>query len=267
MYFSPTSELGRIQAKTGYRFNPPTSTHNKVYYLEVVQPLRWEMSESRIDPNTIPVGSLTWAYNYSEEEAIHPEDNKLCANVDAKCFRLIKVESYSEDAPQMADTIKAETSLYRFKTKEEFIKAGRWIHRESGGRDGGYPEHWASDGGMNAYLGQVVSNGGHEAIAFAKERNRLDRIVFDGWTFREWNFIGTDVIPPPREMPGVERVPDYPKAVIAPPQPIQQVSWGTVMDKPSLSPTSQNTASIRYMEEKETLTDDIVIESTINITI
>jgi hypothetical protein len=267
MYFEPTSELGGIQRRTGYIAVDPDNTRN-VYYLEVVKPLQWDCSSSTIKPDVIPVGSLTWAYNYATEGSIHPEDNKLCANIRSDCFRLIKTSNEVEAEKEAYNPV----TKYRFKNKEEFIKSGRWIHRESCGRDGGYPEHWASDGGMNGYLGQVVSNGGHEAIATAKERARMDRISFDGWSFREWNFIGANTVPPPREMPGVERMPpsfrdEVPKAVITPPQPIQQVDWRTVGDKPSLSSTSENTASIRYMEQKETITDDIVIESTINITI
>lgn len=266
------AELDSIKKITGYESKSHKNI-DSVCYLEVIKPLKWAGSygTQKEVSNLIPVGSVTWVRRFDEtDDSTLIEDNAYEINFDTKCFRLIKVGLYSKDAPQLEaynPVIK-----YRFKTKEEFIEEGRWIHRESGGRDGGHPENWASDGGMNNYLGKTVSYGGHAAIETFKERGGMYRISFDGWSFREWNFIGVDVVAPPIEMPRVEKMPpsfrdEVPKAVITPPQPIQQVDWGIVRHKPSLSPTSKNTASIQYMEEKENLTDDIVIESTINITI
>jgi hypothetical protein len=257
MYLSQYFELGIMQAKTGYKFTPPSTKRNKVYYLEVIEPLRWEMSESRIDPSLIPVGSVTWSYNYVEEGAIHPEDNKLCANVDAKCFRLIKVEAYSEDAPQMTDT-----SLYRFKTKEEFIKEGRWVYAKSSGRDVDCPARWASDGGMNKYLGQLVSPHGHEAIKLAKDRDTPETILLDGFYFRESDFIGKDVIPP---HVGIHS--RMYEVYSENPKPVEQVNCGEVEVEPSIVPTFRHPDYISHGTTNKNSTDDIVIESTINITI
>lgn len=45
---------------------------------------------------------------------------------------------------------------YRFKTKEEFLNDGLWIHDKYSQHDDGYPEEWCEEGSMNKYLGQEI---------------------------------------------------------------------------------------------------------------
>lgn len=66
---------------------------------------------------------------------------------------------------------------YRFKTKEEFINDGLWIHDKYSQHDDGYPEFWAQDGDMNKYLGKEVPDSFNEDIEIGEGFN------MDGWSF------------------------------------------------------------------------------------
>ena len=55
-------------------------------------------------------------------------------------------------------------SKYRFKTKEEFLNDGLWIHDKCSLCDDGYPDQWADRGGMNKYLGQEIPTKFNEKI-------------------------------------------------------------------------------------------------------
>jgi len=263
MYFGPTTELGFIKNKTGYEAKDPTSTYSKVSYLEVIKPLKWSCTNASL-PDLIPVGSLTWCYNWNgKDESILLEDNRYGINFHPDCFRFIKHESYGEE--EIQSTSKNVDKEYRFKTKSEFIDIGKWNSMPD---NAGYPSKWASGLDMNHYLGQLLTKDQQEVVKDMLE-NKKSQVVFDGWTFFNWDFteLKPGYVSLPREMPGVERVPDIPKAVIYPSQPIQQVDWRDPPKFPPLSSTSEQAAPIIYESKKEELNDDIVIESTINITI
>lgn len=263
MYFEPKTELGLIKNKTGYEAKNPTDTHSKVSYLEVIKPLKWSPTNESV-PDLIPVGSLTWCYNWNDKrESILLEDNRYGVNFHPDCFRFIKHESYGEE--EIQSTSKNVDKEYRFKTKSEFIDIGKWNSMPA---NAGYPSKWASGLEMNHYLGKLLTKYQQEAVKDMLE-NRRDRVNFDGWTFFNWDFTELEpgYVSPPREMPGVERVPDIPKAVIYSSQPIQQVDWTGTLKFTPLSSTSQQSAPIVYESKKEELNYDIVVESTINITI
>ena len=263
MYFEPTTELGIIKNKTSYEARNPTRTYSKVSYLEVIKPLKWSLMNVSV-PDLIPVGSLTWCYNWNgKNESILLEDNRYRVNFHPDCFRFIRHESYGEK--EIQSTGKNVDKEYRFKTKSEFIDIGKWNSMPD---NAGYPSKWSSGLEMNHYLGKLLTKDQQEVVKDMLE-NRRDQVCFDGWTFFNWDFteLKPGYVSPPIEMPGVERVPDTTKAVVYPPQPIKQVDWRDVGGKPSPSSTSQQTAPIIYGSKKEELNDDIVIESTINITI
>lgn len=263
MYFSPSTELGIIKNKTGYEANDPKSKYSKVSYFEVIAPLKWS-GLGGIVPDLIPIGSLTWCYNWSGKNvSIFLEDNRYGVNFHPNCFRFIKHECYGEEKIQF--TSKNTDKEYRFKTKSEFIDIGKWNIMSD---NTGYPSKWASGLEMNHYLGKLLTKDQQEVVKNMLESKR-SQVIFDGWTFFNWDFIELkpEYVSQPREMQVVERVPDFPKAVIYSTEPVQQVDWSTVKDKPSLSSTFEQTAPIIYESKKEELNDDIVIESTINITI
>ena len=263
MYFGPTTELGFIKNKTGYEARDPTSTHSKVSYLEVVKPLRWSCTDASA-PDLIPVGSLTWCYNWNgKDESILLEDNRYGVNFHPDCFRFIRHESYGEK--EIQSTSKNVDKEYRFKTKSEFIDIGQWNSRLN---NTGYPSKWASELEMNHYIGKLLTKDQQEVVKDMLESKR-SQVTFDGWTFFNWDFIELKpgYVSPPREMPGVERVPDIPKAVIYSSQQIQQVDWRDPPKSPFTLLPVQETVPIMYGDKKKELNDDIVVESTINITI
>jgi len=270
-------ELIEIQRKTGYKCNIPRD-FSEIHFLEVIKPLVWSGNVGIIDPNKIPVGSLTWSYSFSGS-TVHPEDNKLGANVKSTCFRLIKSVNAISDFEQKITEDKGSFKFakYRFKTREEFISDRKWLEREGLHVDG-TPLHWSSFGEMNHYLGKKVSLEGQEAIENYLEE-KSSRISFDGWSFKEWNFIEANVIPPPATSPVKGKIQYGMQAPeeIGDKLTVNQESgvlldkviddWESVAKKPSLSPTSQETKSIEYPKPEKALDDDFVIESTINITI
>lgn len=265
MYFGPTTELGFIQNKTGYKARDPTSKYLKASYLEVIKPLKWSLTNESA-PDFIPVGSLTWCYKWNgKDESILLEDNRYGVNFHPDCFRFIRHDSYGEE--ELQSTSKNVDKEYRFKTKSEFIDIGKWWN--SMPANAGYPSNWASGLEMNHYLGKLLTKDQQEAVKDMLDNGR-DQVHFDGWMFFNCDFteLKPGYVSPPREMPGVERVPDIPKAVIyPPPQPIPKVYWKGSPKFTSLSSTSEQAAPIIYESKKEELNDDIVIESTINITI
>lgn len=264
MYFGPTTELGFIKNKTGYEARDTTSKHLKVSYLEVIKPLKWSLTNESV-PGLIPVGSLTWCYNWNgKDESILLEDNRYGVNFHPDCFRFIKHESYAE---QEIDDLRTITEkMYRFKTKSEFIDIGKWNSRPE---NNGYPERWASGLEMNHYIGKLLTKDQQEVVKDMLKTGK-SQVTFGGWTFFNHDFteLKPGYVSPPREMPGVERVPDIPKAVIYSSQPIKQVDWRDPPKFPSSSSTIEQAAPVFYDEKEEKeLNDDIVIESTINITI
>jgi hypothetical protein len=243
MYIDPNSELGRIRAKTGYVFNYPREHKSStVFYLEVIKPLKWFAHYAEIDPYLIPVGSLTWAYHYNEKVSVLIEDNRFYLNIDPTCFRLVSVGTIEKVEK------KEETLAYRVKTKEEFIQDGKWIHRGHTCIDKGHPESWLSSGKMNKYLGQLATDEQNIEIELAKKSDL--NLIFEGLTFSHSDFIEAFVIHPEKKI--VTHQKDDLKDLVEQHHPI---------------PTFRHPDYISYGVTKENLTDDIVIESTINITI
>lgn len=72
---------------------------------------------------------------------------------------------------------------YRFKTKEEFLDDGLWIHDEYSLCDDGYPDQWAQSGEMNKYLGQDIP----DKFNALMEKNKSFRM--DGWEFESCDYI------------------------------------------------------------------------------
>ena len=257
MYFSPSTELGIIKNKTGYEAKDHASKYSKVSYFEVIAPLKWS-GLSEVVPELIPIGSLTWCYGWnSTDKSILLEDNRYGINFHPDCFRFIKHESYKER--EIRSTIKNDGKEYRFKTKSEFIDIGNWNSMPD---NAGYPSNWASELEMNHYLGKLLTKDQQEVVKDMLERKR-SQVTFDGWTFFNCDFIELK----PGYVPVDYEHTEIRKAVIYPPQPIQQVDWRDPPKSPQVSSTSQQAAPIIYESKKEELNDDIVIESTINITI
>lgn len=259
MHFGPTTELGFIKNKTGYEAIDPTSEYLKVSYLEVIKPLKWSCTNASA-PDLIPVGSLTWCYNWNgKDESILLEDNRYLVNFHPDCFRFIRHESYGEEEPQ--STSKNVDKEYRFRTRSEFIEICRWDST-------GHPSKWASRLEMNHYIGKLLTKSQQEAVKDMLE-NKRKQVAFDGWAFFNSDFteLKPGYVSPPRMTGRVETLPDIPKAVVYSFKPIQQVDWRDPPKFPPLSSTSQQAAPIIYENKKEELNDDIVIESTINITI
>lgn len=257
MYFGPTTELGFIKNKTGYEARDPTSEYLKVSYLEVIKPLKWSRTNESV-PGLIPVGSLTWCYNWNgKDESILLEDNRYGVNFHPDCFRFIRHESYGEE--EIQSTSKNVDKEYRFKTKSEFIDIGKWNSMPD---NAGYPSKWSSGLDMNHYIGKLLTEDQQEVVKDMLESKR-SQVTFDGWTFFNWDFIELK----PGYVPVDYGHTEIRKAVIYHPQPIQQVGWIDPPKFPPLSSTSEQAAPIIYESKKEELNDGIVIESTINITI
>jgi hypothetical protein len=257
MHFGETTELGIIKNKTGYEARDPSSDHSKVSYLEVIKPLKWSCTHNDVS-DLIPIGSLTWCYNWNgKDESILLEDNRYGVNFHPDCFRFIKHESYGE---QEIDDLRTITEkMYRFKTKFEFIDIGKWNSRPE---NNGYPERWASGLEMNHYIGKLLTKDQQEVVKDMLKTGK-SQVTFGGWTFFNHDFTELKAGYFPVDYGHIE----FKKAVINSPKPIQQVDW---RDPPKFSPlssTSEQAAPIIYESKKEELNDDIVIESTINITI
>ena len=257
MHFGPKTELGIIKNKTGYEARNPTRTYSKVSYLEVIKPLKWSRANTSVS-DLIPVGSLTWCYNWNgRDESILLEDNKYEVNFHPDCFRFIRHESYGEE--EIQSTSKNIDKEYRFKTKSEFIDIGKWNSMPA---NTGYPSKWASGLEMNHYLGKLLTKDQQEVVKDMLE-NKRSQVIFNGWTFFNWDFTELK----PGYVPVDYEHTEARKAGIYTPQSIQQVELKDPPKFPPLASTSQQAAPIIYESKKEELNNDIVIESTINITI
>ena len=75
--------------------------------------------------------------------------------------------------------------MWRFKTKEEFVKENNWvfsIHNIAGG----YPKGWSSDGSMNNLLGTKVPS------EFYSKCDNRRMFQFDGKVIKNTDYVGTD---------------------------------------------------------------------------
>lgn len=129
--------------------------------------------------------------------------------------------------------IQEEDVFYRFKTEEEFKKEGLW------NKSSNAPYSWNNQGSMNKYLGTSLS-----ALDLKKVRKMIknkEAIVIDSWCFNERDFI---------------YIKDNSKT--------KDKTIGVTKESHP-APTYSKTTSIKpsLME----IYDEIVIESTINITI
>lgn len=215
-------ELKRIQEKTEYIALSPDS--RKVYYLEVIDKLKWNQNIEEDVNIRIEIGSLTWTYFFCEESCVLIEDNRYSINFDPSCFRLIEIKDIQE-----------EEVFYRFKTEEEFRKEGLW--KESSNA----PYLWNDQRKMNKYLGDKLIGSDLHKVRVMMSSNKNSIVVIDNWSFSKRDFINI-------------RYDDLTK--------YKEIK---VVEEFTSIPAYSETESIKPSFTK--IDDEIVIESTINITI
>jgi hypothetical protein len=248
MYFEKEKELSLIQSKTGYIPIDPGENNSKIFNLEVISPVKWYGNYKDVE-DLIPVGSLTWANIWDENSnSTLIEDNRYAVNFDTKCFRLIKKEVFSIEGVKDS-LIKKE---YRFKTKEEFIKDNNWVYIS---KESGYPKGFAYVSKMDKYIGSFL-NEEHQKIVQEAFEKELFIIYLDGWSFYLSDFT--------EKKPGDVEVLELKR------KEIEKVDLKkeAAAETNSSCPTIEQAINItKESFKKEDSNYDVVVESTVNITI